>query len=73
MFTCADYNKAIAVLKLAKKQLKPDGKNCILCGDTDHQAFECRENPLYRIQHLTAEIERRSDRSTPVEVVMRLL
>lgn len=25
-------------------QTKPDGNNCAICGDTDHQAFECRDN-----------------------------
>lgn len=25
-------------------QTKPDGKNCTICGDNDHQAFECRFN-----------------------------
>lgn len=25
-------------------QTKPDGLNCAVCGDTDHQGFECRFN-----------------------------
>lgn len=25
-------------------QTKPDGLNCAICGDTGHQAFECRFN-----------------------------
>lgn len=45
-FTRLDYKRAIRVLELGKKQLQPDGKNCIICGDNDHQAFECHHNPL---------------------------
>lgn len=26
-------------------QTQPDGNNCEICGDNDHQAFECRHNP----------------------------
>lgn len=40
------YEKAIENLQLAVKQLKPDGNNCAVCGDDDHQAFECHHNPL---------------------------
>ncbi len=25
-------------------QISPDGLNCAICGDTDHQAFECPFN-----------------------------
>lgn len=25
-------------------QTEPDGKNCAICSDNDHQAFECRFN-----------------------------
>ena len=25
-------------------QTKPDGKNCTICGDNGHQAFECDQN-----------------------------
>lgn len=27
-------------------QTRPDGKNCKICGDSDHQAFECFKNPF---------------------------
>lgn len=27
-------------------QTRPNGKNCFICGDNDHQAFECRHNLL---------------------------
>ncbi|NUP08371.1 MAG: hypothetical protein HOW73_20165 [Polyangiaceae bacterium] len=45
-FTKADYDRALADLSLAATQLAPDGRNCAVCGDTDHQAFECHQNPL---------------------------
>jgi hypothetical protein len=45
-FTQADYCSAIQNLKNGLKQLEPDGHNCAICGDTDHQAFECHHNPL---------------------------
>jgi hypothetical protein len=41
-----DYIAAIKNLKAAMTQLAPDGKNCAICEDTDHQAFECHFNPL---------------------------
>ena len=46
MLTEEDYDIAIAVLKLAKTQLTPDGHNCVICWDNGHQAWECRFNPL---------------------------
>lgn len=45
-FTVEDYQQAIEYLQLGLKQLKPDGNCCLICGDNDHQAFECRFNPL---------------------------
>ncbi len=27
-----------------KGQTKPDGDNCAICSDNDHQAFECLHN-----------------------------
>ncbi|MEE9354762.1 MAG: hypothetical protein V3U75_04155 [Methylococcaceae bacterium] len=45
-YTRLDYNRAVRVLKLGKKQLQPDGENCSICGDNGHQAFECHLNPL---------------------------
>lgn len=50
MFSIKDYNKAIATMRLARIQIEPDGKNCVICGDNDHQAFECRHNPLVAMQ-----------------------
>ena len=46
MITEDDYDRAIAVLELAKTQLEPDGNCCAICGDNDHQAWECIFNPL---------------------------
>lgn len=46
MYTAAEYDKAIADLELAKTQLKPDGRECVICGDGGHQAWECHHNPL---------------------------
>lgn len=45
-YTRLDYNRAIRILKIGKKQLQPDGENCSICGDNGHQAFECHFNPL---------------------------
>ena len=50
MFTENDYNKTIITINLAKKQLAPDGNDCSICGDNDHQAFECHFNPLVAMQ-----------------------
>jgi hypothetical protein len=41
-----DYLTAIESLRLGMHQLEPDGKCCIICGDNDHQAWECHHNPL---------------------------
>ncbi len=41
-----EYREAIDALELAMTQLQPDGKCCVICGDNDHQAFECLHNPL---------------------------
>ncbi len=41
-----EYREAIRCLELAMTQLQPDGRCCVVCGDTDHQAFECLNNPL---------------------------
>ena len=45
-FSIKDYEKAIENLKAGMTQLKPDGDNCHICGDSGHQAFECHHNPL---------------------------
>jgi len=44
--TAEAYASAIAALRLGMTQLKPDGRNCVVCGDNDHQAQECLFNPL---------------------------
>lgn len=46
MFTTHQYDKAIEALQLGRQQLEPDGRNCMICGDGDHQAWECHHNPL---------------------------
>lgn len=45
-FTKDQYDSAIQHLKDASEQLAPDGRNCTVCGDGGHQAFECGHNPL---------------------------
>ena len=44
--TAEDYDEAINNLMEAKKQLKPDGNSCLVCGASCHQAWECHHNPL---------------------------
>lgn len=44
--TREDYGEAIGFMRDAATQLRPDGRCCQVCGDNDHQAFECRFNPL---------------------------
>ncbi len=34
------------------RQVGPDGKDCALCGDKTHQAFECRYNAFVRFDVL---------------------
>jgi quinol monooxygenase YgiN len=41
-----DYRDAIDSLTNAMGQLEPDGKPCAVCGSGEHQAWECRHNPL---------------------------
>jgi len=41
-----EYRDAIRCLELAMTQLQPDGNCCVVCGDNDHQAWECHHNPL---------------------------
>lgn len=41
-----EYVEAIRALLDGKTQLWPDGKNCAVCTDDGHQAFECRFNPV---------------------------
>lgn len=52
--TKKDYEDLRGKIKLALQQLAPDGKCCSICGDNDHQAWECHHNPLsiaYQAQH----------------------
>ena len=46
MFPMEEYQAAIHTLEKCMTQLEPDGNNCAYCSDNDHQAFECRFNPL---------------------------
>ncbi len=41
-----DYEEAIEALRDAQGQLMPDGRNCAVCTDSGHQAWECHHNPL---------------------------
>lgn len=36
-------------------QVRPDGGVCEICGDNDHQAFECRFNPFVRLPKIIEE------------------
>ena len=45
-FTAADYDRAIGFLYAGRNQLEPDGRDCAICGDSGHQAWECHHNPL---------------------------
>lgn len=33
-------------------QIVPDGRNCTICGDIDHQAMECRFNAFKIFMHI---------------------
>lgn len=44
--TAVDYEEAIEALLAARTQLEPDGRGCVVCGDSGHQAMECHHNPL---------------------------
>lgn len=46
MFTKKDYENTIETIRLAMQQLDANGNNCSICGDNDHQAWECHFNPL---------------------------
>src|SRR6185503_15861859 len=46
LITDTDYVEAIASLEAARSQLKPNGRNCAICGDSGHQADGCHHNPL---------------------------
>jgi hypothetical protein len=44
--TAEEYVEAIKALRDGSGQLEPDGRDCTVCGDSGHQAFECEHNPL---------------------------
>jgi hypothetical protein len=48
-FTKQQYLAAAQTLLHACEQLEPDGRPCVICGDTGHQAFECGHNPLVAV------------------------
>lgn len=48
-FTKDQYERAIDAMTAAKEQLEADGRNCAVCGDSGHQAFECGHNPLVAV------------------------
>ena len=52
MITRAEYEDAKAAIEKAATQLEPDGRNCAICLDTDHQAWECRFNPVVAMKRL---------------------
>lgn len=55
--TVSDYWEAVEDLTNAARQMEPDGRNCTVCHDSGHQAFECRHNPLRMVRKLIAESE----------------
>lgn len=48
-FTIEQYDAAIQALQDAKTQLAPDGDPCHICDGGEHQAWECRFNPLLAV------------------------
>lgn len=44
--TLGDYDEVIKDLEAARTQVEPDGRDCAVCGDSGHQAWECHHNPL---------------------------
>jgi hypothetical protein len=45
-FSRAQYEAAIAALRLGSRQLAPEANCCAICGDSGHLAWECGHNPL---------------------------
>jgi hypothetical protein len=41
-----EYVDAIETIEEARTQLEPDGRDCAVCGDDGHQAWECHHNPV---------------------------
>ena len=54
MFKTAEYSEAMQMLMAGWGQLRPDGNNCAICGDSGHQAWECHQNPLVIIRRVKA-------------------
>jgi hypothetical protein len=52
MFKSAEYSDALQKLIAGLSQLKPDGNDCAICGDSGHQAWECHHNPLVIMQRV---------------------
>lgn len=48
-FTKHQYEQAIESLKLGMDQLEPNGRDCSICSDSGHMAFECGMNPLVAV------------------------
>lgn len=40
------------------KQLVPDGNCCVICGDNDHQAWECHHNPIVQSRKREKDVTR---------------
>lgn len=55
------YREAIENLSDGHKQLEPDGRGCVICGGSGHQAWECGHNPLHAMA-LCQEVARRANR-----------
>jgi hypothetical protein len=53
--TAADYAEAIEALQAAATQTEPDGRGCVVCGDSGHQAMHCHHNPLVMARQVTRE------------------
>ena len=49
-FTIQEYEAALSGLMQGLTQMRPDGRECAICGDGDHQAQECPQNPLMLIR-----------------------
>jgi len=44
--TMQEYGEAVEAITNAQEQMIPDGRNCMVCGDSGHQAWECHHNPI---------------------------
>lgn len=48
----AEYEEVLRDLQYALSQPKPDGRGCVVCHDSGHQAFECGHNPVVQRRRL---------------------